>query len=883
MFSTVDNNDPFIRLQFLSDDEMARQINRQSVFVAGPDRRVNHPEIMGGYRYPILEDIAKGNIFCICTSPLPTTPAQGDAYRRLLSDPDTLYAYVDSGRVFYVQVANPDKMSGVLGRNGWEATYTPGGKTPKRIKTLNRPFRWWTKFSDRKLHVHIIPDDAYADDLADKGFTAEEIESLLDGAFIISDKLIEKCRDNIRFLLPNDTTNPLLSIDHIRHYFYMKESADFVSFNARVFGPMAFSGDLSHAESIDGMIKGEAYKADLSKRKGFENCDIICAASAIKHEVFNDETCFVLVEPQTAKLSQGEIQVFSDMQTIANNPALFDPAQMKTFTADWVMDMLDHLKAGNLLSSWYTQSNIAFNDGKLYSATDVNTLTRWQARAWAMSGLNYTQSPWLFNHLASLMADSLRADDDRKMKFPVPAAMRVLVISASMARAFGWEEDVERGDIRFYGDMEALVVHDEDWIEMRPSHGGHDLDDFFVAYYREIDGVRKVILVRSPNDYGEYTIFNYVEGDYYPYWQRVNGNIIEFPEISSDPALWPQRLSEAIAEGKIIYTKLPSQLIPKPDVKPEPAQYTREHVDLQVRSAPNSTTSVGGNVNARTLYSLVIAPHEGHRPVQLCSMEQAIDAGTQSIVKEDTTAVLEEAAVIITEVQNAPYKVDMYMWNNRFASRYGALPTHRIDQQGRLTRLNQLRGDRAAAFKILANQWSQTHCRPDPIIHTLGMARFAQARQVLMTCRINMVQMQPSGSQSLMVEHWKIVHRPVFEVLEALDDDQHRYDFIIALWSAALKTPTSSGQRVTDQIVMNPDVFPLLLDALRFYGLANYITLTEEGSLTTYGVKEWDLACVSCDSTVHTTDPVMLQRYHLLGGVCRSCRDHAAVEVVAGE
>lgn len=884
MFTTVDNSHAFFRLQFHSNDALARQINHQAVFTGGTDRRVNHPEAMGGYRYPILEHLAGDNDYCIVTSPLPNSVATNRFYEDFLKDNDTLYAYVDSGKITYVQIRNPDGVGSRLMAKDWNVFFAAGAKTPKRLKTLNRPFRWWTSFEDRPLHVHILPDDAYADDLADRGFSEEEIESLLDGAFIMNSDLVEQCRDNIRFLQANETTDPTLSIDQIRHYYYMRESANFVSFNARLFGPMSFSGDTSHVKTLDGMIKGEAYKADLSSKRGFENCDIICTVSALKHEVYNDTTVFVLIEPQTAKLCAGEIQVFSDMQTIANNPALFQPAQVKQFTAAWVEDMLDTLKKGILLESWYTQSNTAFSRDKFHSPTDVNTMTRWQARAWAMSGLSYTQSPWMFDHLANLMADSLRADDNRKMKFPVPAAMRVLVISASMAYAFGWEDTIERGEIRFYGDMEALVVHDEDWIEMRPSHGGHDLDDFFVAYYRIVDGLRKVILVRSPNDYGEYSVFDYHEGDHYPYWQRANGEVIEFPEIPSDPSLWPQRLSEAIAEGKIHYSGLPSKRNVATGPKPELKRYDRDAINTQVRSAPDSTTSVGGNVNARTLYSLTVAPHEGHRPFQVCSMEQAIDAGTQSIFKEDTAAVMEETSVIITDIQNGPHKVDMYMWNTRFASRYGALPAHRIDTAGRLTLLNQLRGDKAKAFKQLARQWSQTNCRPDPMVHALGLPWFHHARNLIIRCRTMMVFMQTEGEQSLQVEHWKYIQKPVFDAIEALESEQERHDLVIALWSAAIKTPTSAGNRITDQIVMNPDVFPLLLDALRYYGLARNIVLDADGHLTTTQVTEWELECIGCGATYVTSDPCVKQRYHYKGRQCKSCQTApAVVEVAAGE
>lgn len=876
MFTTVDNSDPFARLIFVSDDGLAAQINQYAVMVGAT--RVNSPETMGGYRYPILEDMAHGDNFQIVTSEFPTTAEAIQRYKVLRSDPDTVYAYVDASRVYYIQYDNRNYTGSRLADAGWEVTFIPGGKTPKRVKTLNRPFRWAAKY-DRPLHVYVVPDEGYSD-LADslEGFDAKDIESLLDGAFIINAGLVDDCRENIRFLVANETTDPLLSINHLRQMFYLREAADFVSFNARLFGPMQFSGDTELITNGSGMIKGEAYKAHFPK--GFENVDVICAASALKHEVFNDSKSFVLLEPQNGKLANGEIQVFSDLQTVANNPALFDPVQVRKFTAEWVDDMLDHLKAGRLLSSWFDQTNPIFHSGSFHNPSDVNAMTRWNARAWAMSGMSYTQSPWLFMSLAKLVSESLRPNDAKTIRFPIPCAMRVLVITHSLARAYGADLEIERGEIRFCNEMEALVVHDEDWIEMRPSHGGHDLDDFFSAYYRIIDGQRKIILIRSPNDWGEYSIFDFVEGDYYPTWVRANGAVLEFPEISSDPALWPQRLSEAVAEGTVQYRHLPSEQPDAPKVTGEPHPYRRADVDWQVANGAASARSVGQNVNARVLWALCAAPTAGHRPIQLCSMEKAIDAGTQGGLKQDVDAVIAEAATIVHDIQNGEYPVDTFMWASRFSQFYGLLPARRM-VTGRLTQLYVMRREKADVLLTLAANWAKEHCHPDPVVHELGALRFRQAQQLLIQCRIRMVNMQPVGQQALEPEHWAAVHQPILDVIETSPTDVDRHNFVIALWSACLRTPTASRGKITDQMVMNPQVFPYLLDALRYYGIAKYVDLSDEGQISTSMYTEWTLECDSCGATRIVQKPHTVQRYHFDQRICTSCRTVLAASVGA--
>src|SRR5688572_10251698 len=101
-----------------------------------------------------------------------------------------------------------------------------------------------------------------------------------------------------------------------------------------------------------------------------------------------------------------------------------------------------------------------------------------------MSGMSLRESPWLFEQMARNIVSIIHVKDPKKMRIPVPCSVRAQVISASMSAAAGEDIEVEPGQLRWNRAHEVMVVSDADWIEMYESHGGNDLDDFFVGYWR---------------------------------------------------------------------------------------------------------------------------------------------------------------------------------------------------------------------------------------------------------------------------------------------------------------------------------------------------------------------------------------------------------------
>jgi len=869
-FRVYDNSD-YVKCNFISDDALAAEMNERNR--ANDYPAVSSPALMGGYCYPILDDIvathAKGATYQILKAGLPKNDvANHDKILRLVAQPETLYAYVDSGDITVVQIENWNRAALPLSSINW--LISNGNKTFKRLKTLNRPFRLWD-ISEEELRVIVVEDDDYTnEDLSD--YTEAEIERLLDGAIVINPKLFQDCLANIKFPeYVQDDNHPEFAVDYYRQQEYLRQSANFHAFNGRIFGPMHFIG-LHPGEEDDkyrrpGMLKGEVF-LDVSGMCERMHADIICARSALKFEVANTTQRIVLLEPQKAKLSG----VSSDLQTMINVPALYQPEDVQKWTRNFLLANFNRLKNNEVMESWYDMSTPFFNSSaRIFNQNDVLTLTKWNARAWLMSGLRLTDSPWLFEQMGSAIAKTLRVQDEQKLRFPIPCAVRAQVVSASFASMAGCDMEVVPQSARWCEDLEAIVVNDIDWLEMYRSHGGPDLDDFFVAYWRTIGNTRKIVLVRSPNDLGEYSIFDYVEGDWYPQMETHDGGFILFPEVSNDPNLWAQRLSEAYELGEIIYTGLPSDA---DTTKPDPHPYCYDDVKYLIENNVASASCVGANVNARSLWALT---KREHRKVQLTTMESCIDTGTQGGHQDDIQAVHAEARQIVDDIiADTTLKIDSYMWYTRFASIFKMpFSPSRLTSDTHVSRANQFRKDAARSFNKMVRDYAQTHLvkNLNPVIHALGAKRLRAGYEVIRETRMQMYRMQTTGDQTLEYNSWQDVHKLMLEKIHEFKSDVDKFDFVLGMYSACFKAPTTAGGRITDQLVMNPHIFPYLLNALRFYGLAFYINVDDEGQIVRNKVNEWELECKVCGVIKTTDNPTILQSYHTHLGVCMECRN----------
>ena len=122
-------------------------------------------------------------------------------------------------------------------------------------------------------------------------------------------------------------------------------------------------------------------------------------------------------------------------------------------------------------------------------------------------------------------------------------------------------------------------------------------------------------------------------------------------------------------------------------------------------------------------------------------------------------------------------------------------------------------------------------------------------------------QVQYSGG-TIDRNNWDHLYSSLTEKIESYERIEDRHDFVIALYYVCFLYPTSSG-KITDQVVMNRFIFPYLMDALFFYGLAaKPIFMDNVGNkIRLYRNTNW--LCYNKDGQLETfADPYLFQKAH---------------------
>jgi len=117
---------------------------------------------------------------------------------------------------------------------------------------------------------------------------------------------------------------------------------------------------------------------------------------------------------------------------------------------------------------------------------------------------------WFASIMRSVMRQYTKRIEQRslaKMRLPVPGA-RYYIMSAAVKQAAGAACDVQPGQVELNADEHTAWVNDQDWHAFIAGVlGGADQDDSVMCIpFTDHDGTSKVILVRNPNQMGEYII-----------------------------------------------------------------------------------------------------------------------------------------------------------------------------------------------------------------------------------------------------------------------------------------------------------------------------------------------------------------------------------------
>ena len=776
----------------------------------GPLRSVNNYQF-GFYDIGVLRHCLNANNpteYRVAALPIPQNDIELNAAKKIIQHPAVEYAIVDKNKLVLTLVDGSSK--GWMG-NLTELGYTVkgGGKAAKRMKSFHRPTLINAHFEH--LNVQIVEPTDYstvdwANDVSDDYSSPEVLERLLDGCFVVSSRIMKQGIENLPVYEPYNThdTDEYYYDPNIRRQlqnFLAKSKV----FNARIICNL-------------GTIKGNMIVSDRLP----EGIDVITARANIKTEVIYNGGYRLLAEPQGPKS-----RVITDDQTVINFPKLFRKSEMEMWLKEEYEKMFQDAINGKLLQNWKSIYTRLWRDSDDIEDKEVQARMSYVAYRWVAAGLNITDSPWLFENLAISHAMPLQK------RIPIPCSVYEQIIPESIARMAGYDIEVETETIQRINEIGVHVVNDVDWIEMYESHGGHDADDFFKLFYRQIeggtyDGENVVIAIRSPNGKGEYSVFKHVEGQWSPTWVKSNGDEIKFPVVNGRG--WSTRLSTAIRFNEVSYIGLPSTYLPSDAHVSESYDHAQVIADLQ---AAMNGGNVGRYVNAVMLHSMVFP---NHRAMQLCSLENAIDGCTQTADPADRAAIDEEAKKLVHEVIESGRPIDRAFWMSRnFKNSLKEDQTVEL-YDGKITQIYDLCAHYFQAYRARVTKWSQENARPDDAIHQLGSRLYFHALPHLRRFRMNIYNANSAeviqNNSNVQRDAWENLYQGIIDTIESFERAQDKHDFVLSLYSASLKVTTSGG-KISDQIVMNRIVHPYLERALQHYGLAKRVMIErrQDGTL----------------------------------------------------
>lgn len=750
----------------------------------------------------VLDALGPDHSYQVWTLPIPETNEEFAEILNIVHDPHTQYALVDKNKFVYVTIEGLDEehqgWMSIINALGYSIYSDP--KTNKRLKSFHRPTLLNAHFDHLNV-VYVDPLDytkydftnsTPGEQISERFIDPSVTERLLDGGFVISRRLVQTAVTNLPAYDLGETSDPN------DYYFDPRIRKQLVRdlLNANVLNARIIFED--------GFLKGNAFVADLP-----EDIDVITSRTNVKYGVSYHNGFRFLAEPQGPKS-----RVITDDQTVINLPNLFNPDDLEFWLQEEYAKMYDDAINNRLLTNWKYIYQRMWRDKDDINENEARARMAYVGYRWTSAGFKITESPWLFETISISHAKPLQNH------IPIPCSVYEQIIPESLARMAGHDITVNEGDIVRLNELGVHVVDDLDWLEMYESHGGHDQDDFFKLFYRtmdggDYDGERVVIVARSPNGYGEYSIFRYVEGAWHPKWHTSDAQEISFPVV--DGTNWPERLSSAVFRQNVSYIGLPSSRQPRQQYT---GPYTPDDVIRDVRIAM-AGGNVGGYVNSCMVHAATLAQH---RPLQLCSLEDAIDQCINPNNAEDVVAIDAEARKMMREVIQSALPVDRVLWNLRGSRRF-LKPEETIQlTDGLITKLYTLCQTYNTEYTNSIREWSQANARPPQIIHDLGKRLYHWSLPKLREFRANVYDQNSSddtlATGRIVRNGWENLYIKIVESIQSYDRMQDRYDYVLSLYATTLNIPTTGG-KVTDQIVMNRFVFPWLEAALQYYGVAS--------------------------------------------------------------
>lgn len=311
--------------------------------------------------------------------------------------------------------------------------------------------------------------------------------------------------------------------------------------------------------SENGVLKGnarivpDAFMVKTCTKLGIRNVAVLTSLEGFKSGIAAPKgRVYLAAEPQ-----EWHSSVRSDIQSFINLKEVMFPNGVTPMLTDLYTGLVDSIENGTLVQTPKELQDIEARFHDEHDDVMEDIVGSWSALEWVASGLDLRDSYTLTREAVNgVLKGVVRWQDrgktimDRFPNIKIPAAWGMQMVALTAARMMGFRvKNIKRGEARVWWDAHMIVINDLDFAENYQNHGGSDFDDFYRVMFRTVaeTGEKVIVLYRSPNGWGEYSVFKYHEGDKFASTTLNSGEVIEFPKFAL--AHLPKQYTHALADG----------------------------------------------------------------------------------------------------------------------------------------------------------------------------------------------------------------------------------------------------------------------------------------------------------------------------------------------
>ncbi|MBK8989295.1 MAG: hypothetical protein IPM39_25060 [Chloroflexi bacterium] len=343
----------------------------------------------------------------------------------------------------------------------------------------------------------------------------------------------------------------------------------------------------------DGQEKGHALVVDDLA------VDFLIPAGATKRELALDGRVFIGLQPVH---SHDHMRL--DVQSLINLFPFFSVEKLLVWLAQEAELFLDRIKTGQLDVLLSRIENIQSDE-------QLAQLQKWYIGEYIASGGKLMWFPATVKAMGRQFLRRLNHGREN-FRFPIPGG-RFYIFPASVG-----QRDVPEGHIEIDAQTATAWVNQTDWNNhIVQVLGGADGDDaLWIHQFTDYDGSKRVLAWRSPNQLGEYVLFQPTDNCYTIPWQ-----------ISSTTVTWPHMDSRKLPARIDTLNYTYGELIPFPQFHAE--QYSIAAMEPAISNALTNGGMLGAYCNAL----MVLKATYGDVPLELpARLEDVIDGSVKAPV-----------------------------------------------------------------------------------------------------------------------------------------------------------------------------------------------------------------------------------------------------------